>query len=148
MRPADAVWQSAPQSVPQVQGLLTALRQLPDAMPMQPMMWAPRRCKQAASEVLREVLESAVSHCQAEAGDEHAECAHRLLRAVGCILFRAPDCTHERERGSRDDSGDDDGPKVASVVRERLQKAVGGKWQGLVEELIADIATIQAQEGQ
>jgi len=107
---------------------LTALRQLLDTMPMQPMMWAPRRCKQAASEVLQEMVDSLVNHCHVEPGDEHAEYAHRLSRAVGCILFRRQDCTHEREGFSRGNGGDDDGTKAASVVRGRLHKAVCGTW--------------------
>ena len=59
--------------------LLGMLRLLPDAMPIQPMVWVPRRCKQAASDILRSLLVQAVDHAQADAGDVEAELAHRLL---------------------------------------------------------------------
>jgi hypothetical protein len=42
-----------PEAMQQPASLLEELRDLPEAFPMQPVLWIPRRCKQAAAEILR-----------------------------------------------------------------------------------------------
>ena len=44
--------------------LLESLRQLPEAFPTQTMLWVPRRSKQTASEVLRQLLRDATARPQ------------------------------------------------------------------------------------
>jgi len=70
--------------------LLAELRKLPEAFPGQPVLWVPRRSKQAASSILCDLLAKATQHGEDAEGQTHAEIAHRLIRAAGQILFRPP----------------------------------------------------------
>jgi len=98
--------------------LLAELRKLPEAFPCQPVLWVPRRSKQAASDILCELLAEATQHGVDAEGSVHAEIAHRLTRAAGQILFRPP---VDDAVGLQ--SPDDEHRGLAAIVRGRLRKA-------------------------
>ena len=114
------------------EALLDALRSLPEASPFQSVLWVPRRSRQAAAAVLRELLASATLHAEAENGRCAAETAHRLLRAAPQILFRLPpgDLAEMQNKSS------------GTAVRQRLHRAARGLWKELVEECLQDVAAI------
>ena len=116
--------------------LLHSLRQLPEAWPMQPVMWVPRKSKQAAGEILHDLIVDAVARSGAAAGDADAEISHRLLRASGQLLFRP----------LPDSACDDTPPKLATAIRDRLRLAADKQWQKLVDETIADLSKITEVE--
>ena len=55
-----------------------------------PIMWVPRKAKQAATDIFHVLLADAIQHSSAESGDVDAEVAHRLLRASPQLLCRSP----------------------------------------------------------
>ena len=130
-------------AVPVAQGvdaeLLEELRKLPEAFPCQPVLWVPRRSRQAASGILCDLLSAASEHGEAPEGAVHAEVAHRLARAAGQILFRPPAVSVIGLQTS-----DDGQPGLATVVRDRLRRAAAGKWEELIAECVADV-DIQAE---
>ena len=136
---------SAPEAVVQCSGLqagsdendvdlLGALRRLPEAFPMQPVQWVPRRSRQLAGAVLKKIWEDANAQAAAQAGDCQAEISHRLLRAAGQILFRP--ATGDDAKGENEDSS------TAKEIRGRLKRAAAGAWLKLVEDCLDDIEKI------
>ena len=113
--------------------LLASLRQLPEACLKQPVMFAPRNCRQQASDILHALLNDAVLRSNVGPGDVDAEIAHRLMRASGYILFRQPiDLAEEAECEGKQST------KLSKIIRDRLRLAADGQWQPLLDECTAD----------
>ena len=123
----------------EAQRLLSALRSLPEAFPTQPVQWIPRRCKEAAADVMRTLLLSAAERATDPQGVLAAETAHLLLRASPQILFR-PVWKDVSLSGSE---AEDAQPTTALAIRDRLHRAAQGQWLELTRECLADIATIR-----
>ena len=111
--------------------LLRGLRALPEAFPQQPVLWIPRRCKQAAAEILLKLIKDAILFGDAPPEDDRAEIAHRLLRACPQILFRPTDAEEEDDRGQH--------PSIAIAIRDRLHRAAQGEWTELVSDCLSDV---------
>ena len=120
--------------------LLASLRQLPEAFPMQPVQWIPRRSKQAAGAALSSLWQNANDAAAAEYGDTAAEISHRLLRASGQLLFRP--ALHEESMVAAEQG---DAGRTAAEIRRRLKLAAGGSWQLLVDECLHELEQRQEQ---
>ena len=124
-------------SSPWCQALLDDIRKLPVAWPQAPMIWIPRSLRQQVAATMRGRLAHASRTAAAERGDTEAEIAHLLCRAASQLLLRTPVATDteiQRQGGVHGQAG----AKLTQVIRQRVRKALAGKWGDLVSECVEE----------
>ena len=122
--------------------LLTYLLALPRIVAMQPVLRVPDQLRAQAATVLWTLLSHAVRAAKLgpEKGKE-AVLAHQLLWAAPALLFR-PNLRGMDNKGqsgmSAAEVDADGGESTQAAIRERLAKAVGGKWLELAKDVVDD----------
>ena len=133
----------AGQTVTADEQLFSALRQLPEASPRQTVLWIPRRCRQQASDILRQLLVAATDTLDLPLGSRRAEIDNRLMRASGMLLFRQlPD---QKDNAAVGCGGGEPGA-VATAIRKRLRLAANSQWQELVDDCLSDLQSGPARQ--
>ena len=116
--------------------LLTLLRTVPSTFAVAPRLWVPRQVRQQAGATLRGLIAGAAATANAPPGDVNAEIAHLLCRAGPQLLLRYP----PEKRDAEEVPDSVIGPGAIALLRGRLIKARAGDWQGLIGDLLADLA--------
>ena len=122
--------------------LLVLLRRVPATFVASPRLWVPRQVRQQVAVALRELVAGAAATADAAPGDVQAEIAHLLCRAGPQLLLRYPPQQPDSEIRAGAGPDEVNGPGVLLLLRDRLLKARSGDQNTLINDLLADVATL------